>query len=115
MIDTINNMPTRTPLSTVYEHEGRVIIRLEMPGVSKDGVDIRVEDNRLSVRGTPGNGYHGEYRVRERRRGQFLMDYTIDNTIDRNRVDAELRNGVLELRLERKESEKPRRIAVKAS
>jgi HSP20 family protein len=87
-----------------------------MPGVSKENLEVSVEGSELRVygkRSVPEPS--GEYVVRERRAADFYQAYTIDETIDRERIDAKLENGVLLLTLNLKESQKPRKIDVKSS
>ena len=98
------------------EEEGAVTLKLEMPGVSKDRLDIDVDGNELQITGTrESSGSEGTYLVRERPLGTFRQIYTIDDTIDRNRIEASLERGMLTLSLHRKEAEKPRRITIKPS
>ena len=103
----------RLAVNSVYEKDGQVIIIMEMPGVNTDNLELRIEENQLIVHGEFPDSNDGTYHLRERSRGPFHMVYTIDETIDRDKVQAEIRNGILRVVLERKEAEKPRRIEVK--
>ncbi len=101
--------------SNICEEKGAIILRLEMPGVKKDGVDISVDNNQLTVTGKREiEEVNGKVLIQERRLGDFFQSYTIDETIDRNKIEAELNNGVLSVTLHIKEAEKPRKIQVKA-
>jgi HSP20 family protein len=98
------------------EEEGVVTLKLEMPGVTKNQLDIDVEGNQLQITGKrPAESSEGTYLVQERPRGTFRQVYTLDDTIDRNKIEASLEGGVLTLKLYRKESEKPRKITIKSS
>jgi HSP20 family protein len=98
------------------EEEGVVTLKLEMPGVSKDQLDIDVDGNELQITGKRAEtGSEGTYLMRERPSGTFRQVYTLDDTIDRNKIEASLEGGVLTLCLHRRESEKPRKIAIKSS
>ena len=98
------------------EEEGVVRLKLEMPGVSKDQLDIDVDGNELKITGRrEAGGIEGTYIMRERPTGTFLQAYTLDDTIDRNKIEANLESGVLTLSLHRRESEKPRKITIKPS
>ena len=103
----------RPAVSSVYEKDGQVILLMEMPGVSKENLDIHIEENQLIVHGEVENSLSGTYRLRERKNGPFHMAYTIDETIDREKVEASIKDGILSVVLDRKETEKPRRIQVK--
>ncbi len=101
------------PACSIAEDAGLVSVRIEMPGVPKDGIEIKIEGNSLAVEGRrPEARFEGRYLVRERRAGSFRKSFTLDETIDREKVEAELSDGILNLRLHVKEAAKPRRIAI---
>jgi len=108
--------PLIRPLATVSEEAGgNIVIRLEMPGVSKENLDLDVDANELHITGRrPVRADAGEVLLRERPQGSFRQIYTLDDTIDRAKIDAVLESGVLTLTLSRKEAVKPRRIPVRA-
>lgn len=103
----------RRPASAVYEDGDKVMVSVEMPGVTKEGLEVRIEGNELSIRGTPAvEETGGSWLLRERRPGVFAKAFTLDDTIDRDKVEASLNEGVLELTLHVKEAAKPRRIEI---
>jgi HSP20 family protein len=90
-----------------------VTVTLELPGVAKDGVEVKIDGNELSIVGRrQAPAAEGTYLLRERRRGDFRKVFTIDDTISRDKVDAALADGVLTLTLHLKEAAKPRRIEI---
>ena len=93
--------------------DGRLQVILEMPGVGKDGLEVRIENNELRVTGRRDPSPTGRYVLRERVHGDFLQTYTLDETVDQSRVDAVLEKGILTLTLDLKEHVKPRTIAVR--
>jgi HSP20 family protein len=98
------------------EQEGVVTLKLEMPGVGKDQLDIDVDGNELQITGKrEAGGGEGTYFMRERPSGTFRQVYTLDDTIDRSKIEASLEGGVLTLTLHRRESEKPRKITIKTT
>lgn len=103
------------PTSTIEEAgDGNIRLRLEMPGVSSDRLEIEVENRELRITGRrSAQPPEGEYLLRERREGSFHRAFTLDDTIDPDKIDAAMDAGVLTVTLRRKESEKPRKIAVK--
>ncbi len=104
------------PPYRVWEDDGKVVLELEMPGVTKDNLEIKIENNELEIIGKrPVSETKGEYLVKERRDGDFYRVFTLDNTIDQEKIEAELSNGVLTVQLGLKESEKPRLIKVKTA
>lgn len=104
------------PLYQVAEDKGKVVVRLEMPGVKKDNLEIKIENNELKILGKRENsGKENSYLLKERNGGDFEQVFTLDNTIDQDKIDAQLVNGVLTISLSLKESEKPRIIKVKTA
>jgi len=111
-----NNEPLIRPRSSVMEKtEGDIVLKLEMPGVVKQDLEIDVDASELSITGRrPAAKTDGTYLVRERPQGGFRQVYTLDDTIDRNRIDAVLEGGMLTLTLHRKEAVKPRKILIRS-
>ena len=97
----------------IREENGKVIVYMEMPGVSKENLDIKVDNDKLIISGKKVfEQIKGEYKIREIRDGDYYHEFTIDDTIDRNKIDASIKNGALTLTLSTRESEKPRKITV---
>lgn len=107
---------TLVPASHVIEDEGNVIVRVEMPGVTKSDLEIRAEGQELTVRGRRQEAAeNGTWLLRERPRGDFHKTYSVDGSIDLDRIEAELANGILTLTLPMKEAAKPRRIEIRSA
>jgi HSP20 family protein len=92
-----------------------LVIKAELPGVSKDDISIEVHQNTLMLRGqrkheaeVKEENYH---RV-ERTYGTFQRSFVLQTMVDQNKVQATLKDGVLELHLPKSEAAKPRRIAI---
>ncbi len=109
------NAVTYTPRFDIVETEGELVLYGDLPGVSKDSLDVRFENGQLTVQGKvePRHVDHefidGEYGI-----GDFYRSFTISEYIDAEKISAELRNGVLTLHLPKAEAVRPRKIAVKA-
>lgn len=102
------------PVCNISEEEGKVRLSVEMPGVARDGIEVSVEKNELVIVGkSSSKEAEGAYLIRERRRGEFRKRFIIDETIDRERIDATMANGVLSLTLNVKEAAKPKRIEIR--
>jgi len=108
--------PTRAfmPTADIFESEEALTVVLEMPGVSKDMVDVNVEDGILTVEGRIDFGkYEGlqpvysEYNV-----GPYRRSFRISSELDQDKITAEMRDGVITLTLPKAEKAKPRRIAI---
>jgi len=108
--------PTVRARCDVLEKDGEITLKLEMPGVTKEGLSVNIDGDQLEIRGMRDVKIPegGEYLIHETRDADFYQVYTIDETIDRNKIDASLKNGVLTLKLGVKESQKPRRIEIAA-
>jgi HSP20 family protein len=101
------------PSSSLYEEGGVITMRLEMPGVSKESMELEVEGNQLRIRGRRTAGERGaHFVVRERSEGDFSEVYTLDETVDRSKIDALMEDGVLTVTVHRREAEKPRKIQI---
>jgi len=102
------------PACNICEEDGKVRLSVEMPGIPRDGIEISLEKNELVIVGKSDRKEpEGSYLLRERRRGEFRKRFIIDETIDRDRIDATMINGVLTLVLNTKEAAKPKKIEIK--
>ncbi len=103
------------PRYAVHEAEnGQLNVRVEMPGVDKEDLDMRVENNELRILGRRGPEMDQRYLLHERPQGDFLQTFTLDQTVDQGKVDAVLENGILTIRLSLKEQVKPRTIKIRS-
>lgn len=102
-----------TPLANILESKDGYVLEAEMPGVSKDGLDVTVENGQLTIVGRRSNGVARETALyRESREHDFRRVFEIDPSIDAARIGAKIDQGVLTLTLPKAEAVKPRRIAV---
>jgi len=103
----------RVPATAISVDDDVAVVKVEMPGVEKEGLEIRIDGNELVVLGARNvSGFEGEYVIRERGTEPFRKMLILDESIDRNRVEAKLEDGVLILKLHVKEAAKPRRILI---
>jgi HSP20 family molecular chaperone IbpA len=112
-----STIPARVflPTADIYETNDALNVVIEMPGVEKSSVDIRVEDGVLKIDGRLNfSKYQGlqplytEYNV-----GHYSRSFRLSSKIDQNKIAAELKDGVLALVLPKVEEAKPRTIQVK--
>jgi len=102
------------PSCAILEDNGKIILTLEMPGIAKEDLEIHVERNELSVSGKrPNPATTGDYLIRERRWGDYQKVFSIDPSIDTEKIDASMANGIVTLTLPIREAAKPRKIAIK--
>lgn len=103
------------PAVDVYEDEHSVQLKLEVPGVAEKDLDIRVENNTLTVSGErkfeKEEKEENFHRI-ERRYGSFTRSFTLPNTVSTEDVQADCENGVLKIRLAKRAEAKPKQIKV---
>ena len=118
--ETGQRMPSRPvylPPADIYETKDSIVVLAEMPGVAADGVDISLERRVLTIRGrSAANDHSGYQRVyNEYADGDYERVFTLSENIDRDRIEATLRDGILQLVLPKAEAAKARRIELKTS
>ena len=95
------------------EHE--LVIKAELPGMQKDDIDITVENFTLTIRGEKKSEQtvkDEQFHRVERSYGAFTRSFALPHTVDANNVEAEYRDGVLTVKLPRREEAKPKQIKV---
>lgn len=100
----------------VRELEDRYVLEAEMPGLADKDVEIQVENDLLTIRGNaPAREEQQEekYILRERGRRNYERSFAIPRDVDRERIEARFKNGILTLDLHKAEEAKPRTIKVK--
>ena len=102
------------PATDIFETDEALTVILEMPGVDKDKVDVKVENDVLKIEGwIDFSRYEGlqpvytEYNI-----GNYARSFQLSSKIDQDRISAELRDGVMTLVLPKSERAKPRKISV---
>jgi len=105
-----------TPAVDIFETEREITLLADMPGVKSKDLDIDLRDNMLTLDGDvkPPEGTAEVDVIREYRTGKYYRQFTLSQVIDQAKIDAELKEGVLRLRLPKVEAATPRRIAVKS-
>ena len=106
---------TYNPRIDIWETADELMLYADMPGVAAENLDIRFENRELRIHGKVCprhegiNFLYGEYGI-----GDFHRTFTIGESIDSEKISAELKDGVLTLHLPKTEAVKPRRIEVKS-
>ena len=102
----------------LYESNGDLVVKAELPGLKPEDVDISLSDNRLTINGefqTEDEGERGDVYYQERRYGRFERSFALPTGIDADAVGAEFEDGVLTVTLPKPEESKPKRIAIATS
>jgi len=103
------------PPVDIYETENEIVLKAELPEIDQKDIEIKVEDNSLTIRGerrfdqeTKKENYH---RI-ERAYGKFSRSFSLPNTIDQEKIKASYKDGILKLVMPKKEEKKPKQITV---
>jgi HSP20 family protein len=103
------------PPVDVYEDEHNVTLKIEVPGIDEKDLDIRVENNTLTVHGErkfEKEEKEENYRRVERQYGSFTRNFTLPTTVDSESIHADYDKGVLKITLAKKAEAKPKQIKV---
>lgn len=110
--DTRAEERTLVPPVDIFETDEGLVVVADLPGVNKDGVSIDVADDVLTIRGTPGNGLQGEPLRHEFALRPFFRQFQLSDSVDQEKIRAEMRHGVLTIHLPKVAAKQPRKIAV---
>ena len=112
---SLTNSGEFIPPVDVYEDEQGLRLKLEVPGIDEKDLDVRIENNVLTVRGErkfeKEEKEENFHRI-ERRCGSFSRSFTLPQTVDTEKTAADYKNGVLTLQLAKKAEAKPKQIKV---
>jgi HSP20 family protein len=103
------------PSVDIFEHEGNLVLRAELPGIEPKDVDVHVENNVLTLRGErkfESEVKREKYHRVERAYGTFSRSFTLPNVVDTEKIKAEYKDGVLQVTLPQREEAKPKQIQV---
>lgn len=118
-----NSFPSRSdsslaswaPAVDVHETENELVVTADIPGMTEKDLDVRVENNMLTISGerkTESNVKDDNYLRVERSYGSFSRSFSLPNTVNTEAIAAEYKNGVLSVRLPKREETKPRQVKV---
>ncbi len=103
----------QTPSADIYETEDIYSVKLEMPGVAKENLNVVIDDDELKITAESSIGENGaNLKYADFRTANFSRTFRVGNDIDRNRIEAKLDNGVLTLILHKSEEVKPKKILI---
>jgi HSP20 family protein len=104
-----------SPAVDVFENEQKIVLKLDVPGMKQEDLDLRVENNTLTVRGErkfEAEEKEENFHRIERRYGSFYRSFALPTTVDTENVAASYEAGVLKLELKKKASAQPRQIKI---
>jgi HSP20 family protein len=104
-----------SPAVDIYEKDGNIVLKAELPGIEPKDVDVRVENNILTLRGerrVDQEVKEEHYQRVERSYGAFTRSFTLPTVVDTDKIKAEYKDGVLRMTLPKKEEAKPKQISI---
>jgi HSP20 family protein len=104
-----------TPALDVYEDRDRIVLTVELPGLTADDIELEIDDNVLTISGErtfEEASDEGRYHRVERAFGRFSRSVTLPNGVRTGEITADVKNGVLAVTVPKADEVKPRKIAV---
>jgi HSP20 family molecular chaperone IbpA len=101
-----------TPPVDIYETPEGLVVMADLPGVTPETLDVRVDNHLLTIRSTGQASRTGEAVHREYELVNFFRQFELSDRVDESRITADLKHGVLHLSLPKAEAAKPRQIQV---
>jgi HSP20 family protein len=108
-------LTTWAPAVDIYETPNELVVKADLPDVNEKDIDIRVENNLLTIRGErkfEKSVSEDNYLRVERTYGAFSRSFSLPNTVNSEAIAAEYKNGVLTVNLPKREESKPRQVKV---
>ena len=111
------DLATWAPPVDIYETENELVIKADLPDLQEKDIDVRVENNTLTIRGERkfDDVNEDNYLRVERAYGSFMRSFTLPNTVSSEKIRAEYHNGVLTLHMAKLEESKPKQIKISVS
>jgi HSP20 family protein len=107
-----NRVTGFTPLVDVHETEEEYLVKVDLPGVKADDVNVEVNENVLSISGSRVAEETGQAQLVERPYGSFVRTLTLPQGVDSDSIEAGYQDGVLELRIPKPAEQKPKKITI---
>lgn len=115
-LKNVRNFPVFIPPVDICESENEVVVLADMPGVPMENVAIDLHGDQLTIKGRVAaaceNGEQGRVIWREWQEGDYYRQFTITSNVDREKIEAKMKDGVLKLVLPKAQAAKPRKIEI---
>ena len=109
------DLATWAPPVDIYETENELVLKADLPDLQEKDIDVRIENNMLTIRGErkfEKDVNEDNYLRVERAYGSFMRSFSLPNTVSSESIRAEYHNGVLTLRMAKREESKPKQIKI---
>src|SRR6202140_1130710 len=103
------------PPGDIYEAPGELVLMADLPGVSKENLEVHVDDETLTIQAKAQHKVPGQPIYREYELSNFFRQFEVGDQIDAENIKAELKYGVLKLELPIAQSAKPKKVEVKVN
>ena len=107
-----NRVTGFTPLVDVHETQEEYLVKVDLPGVKADDVNVEINDNVLSIAGSRAADETGQAQLIERPYGSFVRTLTLPQGVDSDSIEAGYQDGVLELRIPKPAEQKLKKITI---
>ena len=114
-IGKTRDLRSAIPAVDIYENDNEILLHADMPGVVKEDVSVNIDNGTLSLSGVRKIETKGSSNWEEFSNVEYVRSFSVPQTIDVERVEAELKDGVLRLHLPKSEEAKPRQIEINAA
>jgi len=111
--ELVQQLPVVAPEVDIFENDSEILLHADMPGVIKDAIAINIDNGKMTLSGMRRLVTSGAAAWREFGEVEFRRTFSVPQSIDIEKVHAELSNGVLRLHLPKSEAAKPRQIEIK--
>lgn len=115
MPDTNREIPAIAPLVDIFENEDEILLHADMPGVVKDNITVNIDNGKLTLTGTRKIDTTGSAQWEEFGNVEYQRNFSVPQTIDVDKINAIIKDGVLRLHLPKSEAAKPRQIEIKSA
>jgi HSP20 family molecular chaperone IbpA len=113
-VESTRNIQRVTPLVDIYENDEEILLHAEMPGVNKDAITVNIDNGTLTLTGVRSLTTEGVAEWQEFGDVEYQRAFSVPQSIDVEKVKAELKEGILALHLPKSEAAKPRLIEIQA-
>lgn len=108
-------LPAIAPLVDIYENDDEILLHADMPGVKKNDITVNIDNGKLTLRGIRKTDTAGATQWEEFGDVEYQRTFSVPQAIEAEKINAELKDGVLHLHLPKSEAAKPRQIEIKAA
>jgi HSP20 family protein len=102
------------PAADVFEQDNEYTVAVDLPGIDRATLDISIDDNRLTIRGTRAERDTTRHRD-ECPKGKFLRTFSVPASVDQSNIRADYKDGVLQVHLTKRAERKAQRVEIKVS